>query len=100
MGESEEKRPLFIRETRPWFNSLAALRIEVDAEGSNAQVRTQMQARSFVRISAIAGNTLRELTRLRVFYVLLLFALVLIASSVFIARFSFQQELPVLKDIS
>ncbi|MFL6539436.1 MAG: hypothetical protein ACJ8HU_01600 [Chthoniobacterales bacterium] len=55
---------------------------------------------SLGRISAIAGNTLRELTRLKVFYFLLLFALVLIGSSVFVARFSFQQELPVLKDIS
>lgn len=55
---------------------------------------------SLGRINAIAGNTLRELTRLKVFYCLLLFALVLIGSSVFVARFSFQQELPVLKDIS
>ncbi|CAN5740941.1 hypothetical protein BH20VER1_BH20VER1_15190 [soil metagenome] len=52
------------------------------------------------RIAAIATNTFTELTRLKVFYVLLLFALVLIGSSVFMARLTFQQEFHVLKDIS
>jgi len=52
------------------------------------------------RILAIAGNTLTDLTRQKVFYVLLIFALVLIGSSVFLARFSFQQEFQILKDIS
>lgn len=51
------------------------------------------------RISAIALNTLTELTRLKLFYVVLLFALLLIGSSVFMARFTFQQEFQVLKDI-
>jgi hypothetical protein len=52
------------------------------------------------RIGAIAANTLTELTRLKVFYVLLLFALVLIGSSAFMAQLTFQQELQVLKDIA
>src|SRR3954449_12327592 len=58
--------------------------------------------RSFApgRIAAIARNTLTELTRLKVFYVILLFALVLIGSSAFMAKLTFQQELQVLKDIS
>ncbi len=55
---------------------------------------------SIRRIAALTGNTLTELTRLKVFYVLLLFALVLIGSSVFMARLTFQQEFQVLKDIS
>ncbi|HEX8679259.1 MAG TPA: ABC transporter permease subunit, partial [Chthoniobacterales bacterium] len=55
---------------------------------------------SLRRVGAIAANTFTELTRLRVFYVLLLFALVLIASSIFMARLTFQQEFQVLKDIS
>ena len=61
-----------------------------------------MQHRAFSprRIAAIASVTLTELTRLRVFYVLLIFALVLIASSMFMARLTFQQEFQVLKDIS
>lgn len=49
---------------------------------------------------AIASNTLTDLTRQKVFYFILIFALVLIGSSIFLARFSFQQELQILSDIS
>ncbi len=52
------------------------------------------------RVVAIAGTTFIELTRLRVFLFLLLFALLLIGSSLFFARLSFQQEFQLLKDIS
>lgn len=52
------------------------------------------------RIFAITRNTLTELTRQKVFYVLLIFAIALIGSSVFLARFSFQQEFQILKDVS
>ncbi len=55
---------------------------------------------SFARVSAITANTLIELTRLKVFYVLLLFALLLIGSSIFMAQFTFQQEFQILKDVS
>ena len=55
---------------------------------------------SLGRIGAIARTTFIELARLRVFYVLILFALVLIISSSFIARISFQQELQVTRDIA
>jgi ABC-2 type transport system permease protein len=58
------------------------------------------RAFSFSRIAAIVGNTFTGLTRLKVFYVLLLFALLLIGSSVFMARMTFQQEFQVLKDIA
>src|SRR5438094_2595187 len=60
----------------------------------------QYRAFSFSRIYAITFNTLTELTRLRVFYVLLVFALLLIGSSIFMAQFSFQQEFQILKDVS
>ena len=55
---------------------------------------------SIRRVAAICANTLTELARMKVFYVLLLFALILIGGSVFLARFSFQQEFQILKDIS
>ena len=55
---------------------------------------------SFSRIQAIAWNTLTELVRLKVFYFLLLFALVIIGSSLFMIQFTFQQEFQVLKDAS
>lgn len=52
------------------------------------------------RIAALSANTLTELIRLKVFYVLLIFALVLIGSSLFMARLTFQQEFQVLKDVA
>jgi ABC-type Na+ efflux pump permease subunit len=55
---------------------------------------------SFGRLAAIVGNTFTGLTRLKIFYVLLLFALLLIGSSVFMAQMTFQQEFQVLKDIA
>jgi uncharacterized membrane protein YciS (DUF1049 family) len=58
------------------------------------------RAFSFRRVAAISANTVTELTRLKVFYALLLFALILIGSSAFMARMTFQHELQVLKDIS
>ena len=58
------------------------------------------RAFSFRRVAAITTNTLTDLTRQKVFYVLLIFALVLIASSVVMAQLSFQQEFQILKDVS
>ena len=55
---------------------------------------------SFSRILAITSNTLTELTRLKAFYVLMVFGLLLIGSSIFMAQFSFQQEFQILKDVS
>ena len=60
----------------------------------------QHRAFSPGRIAAIAANTFTELRRLRAFYALLLFAIVLIGNSVFVARLTLQQELQVLKDVS
>src|SRR5216110_2811245 len=57
-------------------------------------------ALSLSRILTITRNTLIELTRLKVFYVLLVFALLLIGSSIFMAQFTFQQEFQILKDVS
>jgi len=58
------------------------------------------RAFSPARIFAITTNTLTELTRQKVFYFVLIFALLLIGNSVFMARFTFQQEFQILKDIS
>src|SRR5947209_10092222 len=66
----------------------------------NDQSSSKFRKLSFRRIGAIATNTLTELARQKVFYVLLIFALILIGSSVFMARFTFQQEFQILKDIS
>ncbi len=58
------------------------------------------RAFSFRRVAAITRNTLTELTRQKVFYVVLIFGLLLIGTSGFMAQLSFQQEFQVLKDVS
>ena len=58
------------------------------------------RAFSFQRLAAISTNTLTDLTRQKVFYFVLIFALLLIGSSVFMARLTFQQEFQILKDVS
>src|SRR5262249_17827230 len=65
---------------------------------TNLQHRAFSFRSSFGRILAITLNTLTELRRQKVFYVLLIFALILIASSIFVAKF--QQEFQILNDIS
>ena len=52
------------------------------------------------RILAIGGNTFTELVRQKVFYFLLLFALIVIGNSAFLAKFSFQEEFQMLKDVA
>ena len=52
------------------------------------------------RVWASTGNTLTDLTRQKVFYFLLIFALLVIGSSVVLVRFTFQEEFQILKDVS
>ncbi|MEO8952177.1 MAG: ABC transporter permease subunit [Chthoniobacterales bacterium] len=66
----------------------------------NPPVRIGYRPLSPTRVAALTGNTFTELVRLKVFYFLLIFALLLIGSSIFMAQISFQQEFQVLKDVS
>jgi ABC-2 type transport system permease protein len=50
-------------------------------------------------IFTIARNTLVDLVRQKVFYIILIFALAAIGSSIFMARLSFQEEFQMLKDV-
>ncbi len=52
------------------------------------------------RVWALAINTLTELIRQKVFYFLLIFALLLIGSSTFLLQFSFQDQFQMLKAFS
>ena len=52
------------------------------------------------RIRAIAAATWTELVRLKIFYFLVIFALLVIGNSFFLARFSFEEEFQMLKDIA
>jgi ABC-2 type transport system permease protein len=67
---------------------------------NHAAAITRHRTFSLARVLAITTNTLTELTRLKVFYFLLIFALLLIGSSIFMARVTFQQEFQILKDVS
>ncbi len=53
-----------------------------------------------LRIVAIGRNTFTELVRQKVFYFLLLFALLVIGNSAFVSKFSFQEEFQMLKDVA
>ena len=55
---------------------------------------------SLARIFAIASNTLLELVRLKVFYFLLLFALLGIGASLITVKMTFQEQFKVLQDVS
>ena len=52
------------------------------------------------RIVAIGRNSFTELVRQKVFYFLLLFALMVIGNSVFVSKLSFQEEFQMLKDVA
>jgi len=55
---------------------------------------------SLARVYAIASNTLLELVRLKVFYFLLLFALLFIGISLVTVKLTFQEQFQVLKHMS
>ncbi|MFV0414966.1 MAG: ABC transporter permease [Chthoniobacterales bacterium] len=61
---------------------------------------TKIRGSFFSRISAIAGTTFVELVRQKVFYFLLIFALLIIGNSAFMVKFSFLEEFQMLKDVS
>jgi ABC-type Na+ efflux pump permease subunit len=52
-----------------------------------------------VQVAVIARNTFVELVRQKIFYIILVFALCAIGSSVFMARLTFQEEFQMLKDV-
>jgi hypothetical protein len=52
------------------------------------------------RVSALAFTTVTELARMKIFYFLLIFALLVIGNSAFMAKLSFQEEFQMLKDVS
>lgn len=52
------------------------------------------------RIATISAVTWTELVRMKVFYFVVIFALLVIGNSFFLARFSFEEEFQMLKDIA
>ena len=66
----------------------------------SAPAATKHRFFSPARVTALASNTLLELIRLKVFYFMLLFSLLIIGSSAFLHELSFQEQFQVLKDVS
>jgi hypothetical protein len=62
--------------------------------------RTQHRLFSLARVNAIAGNTLLELIRQKVFYFMVVFALLGIGASFVASGWKFQEQFQVLKDVS
>lgn len=54
---------------------------------------------SWRRVAAIASNTLLELVRLKIFYFLVLFGILLSGSSLFMVKLTFQDQFQMLKDV-
>jgi hypothetical protein len=52
-----------------------------------------------VQAAVIATNTFTELVRQKIFYIILVFAMCAIGSSLFMARLTFQEEFQMLKDV-
>ena len=67
---------------------------------ATAPAATAHRAFSIARVGAIVSNTLLELVRLKVFYFLLIFALLMIGSSALTSKLSFQGQFQMLKDVS
>jgi ABC-2 type transport system permease protein len=67
---------------------------------SDALPVTRHKFFSPARVRAVAANTLLELIRLKVFYFMLLFALLIIGASAFVVKFTFQEQFQVLKDVA
>jgi hypothetical protein len=63
-------------------------------------VATPHRAFSLGRVGALASNTVLELIRLKIFYILMLFALALILFSLVLLRQTFQEQFQILKDAS
>src|SRR3954465_3944618 len=61
---------------------------------------TPHRAFSLGRIGALASNTILELIRLKIFYILLLFACGLIVFSLVLVQQTFQEQFQILKDAS
>src|SRR3954469_1705967 len=61
---------------------------------------TPHRAFSLGRVGALASNTILELIRLKIFYILLLFASGLIVFSLVLVQQTFQEQFQILKDAS
>jgi hypothetical protein len=71
-----------------------------DFMSASLPAATPHRAFSLGRVGALASNTILELVRLKIFYILMLFALGLILFSLVLVRQTFQEQFQILKDAS
>ena len=67
--------------------------------GATRDRKSGFECHHDIQIAAIARNTFTELVRQKIFYIILVFALCAIGSSIFMARLTFQEEFQMLKDV-
>ena len=72
----------------------------MDSEAYSTELSRQHKAFSPSRVWAIAGNTFTQLVRMKVFYFMLIFSVLIIGANFLFLNFTFEQELKILKDVS
>ena len=64
------------------------------------ELNSKFKLFSLSRVMAIAMNTFTQLVRMKVFYFLLIFSVLIIGANVMFLNFTFEQELKILQDVS
>ena len=64
------------------------------------ELNSKFKLFSLSRVMAIAMNTFTQLVRMKVFYFLLIFSVLIIGANVLFLNFTFEQELKILQDVS
>lgn len=67
---------------------------------SNSSFNSGFKVFSLSRVLAIALNTFTQLVRMKVFYFLLIFSVLIIGANLLFLNFTFEQELKILQDVS
>lgn len=67
---------------------------------SNSSFNPGFKVFSLSRVLAIALNTFTQLVRMKVFYFLLIFSVLIIGANLLFLNFTFEQELKILQDVS
>ena len=67
---------------------------------SNSSLNSGFKVFSLSRVLAIALNTFTQLVRMKVFYFLLIFSVLIIVANLLFLNFTFEQELKILQDVS
>ena len=73
--------------------------IDKDKDFDNDLV-SQHKLFSLSRVWAIALNTFTQLVRMKVFYFMLIFSVLIIGANFLFLNFTFEQELKILKDVT